>query len=1088
MTMSALISGPLFVPVRSLRTLVLAAALLLCSRSMPASPSGGIAGTIRDPSGAAVAGARVTAISVTTRAQAAAFSDITGSFRFLQLAPGVWSVTVEADRFKGAHIPEAVVQIDQVTRTDVWLELGDRTEVIQVEAVTPLLEVDRTALSQVVDTRTIGSVPLNGRQFLDLALFTPGIVPAAPGTQGSGFNSAGIRSQSNVYLLDGVSNQDTQTNGPLNLFRISDAVQEFSVQTGVPSPEFGRGAGGQVNIVTKSGSNSLHGSAFEYLRNTVLNAADFFTNKLGGSRAALNRNQFGATTGGPVVRDRTFFFASFEGFRQVAQAVSSTLVPTEAQRASVTDPVSQKLLAYWPLPNASGATNYISNVRNLDSDNTALVRIDHRLGARDQVSGRWTEYWGTSTVPGPTALSGGNNGPLGQVSAGISEVHTVSPLMLNEARLGFSGNSTQRVPQDQNVNAAAIFPGAVDNRLDPLNGGLPSIVIGGGIAALGTNANFPQGRTSRTVEAFDNVSWKAGRHAWRWGAHIRRESLSRYLNRAERGSINSQSFADFARGQINTSTFRTGSTQTNWRRYPWDVYWHDEFRVRTTLTLQFGVRYEAPSGAAELHKLGTNYVPGYGPVVVGTNQLVGINPLLTGPASLTFRAAPFTLPSSGAYPDHNNVAPMLGFAWTPGGVTNTVVRGGFRMAYDDLFNNVPASMALNVPFNIQTTQTANVTQPAKFPWAVAFDQNVPLISNYGKQGPGTPTVGILTFQGMDPHLRSAYAYVYHLGVQRTLGRAISFEADYQGSSGHDLGMYIDVNQPTVIVRDPTRRGPVAPNEQVFPDNRFNQAQIAKSIGTSNYNGMVLTSKYQGLRRLFVKGSYTLGKSLDYNSSYFGSGSLPGETGAPVDNTNLKLDLGPSAFDTRQRFVLLYVVEIWRGWKLSGVTTFQSGVPFTVVAGGADASGFNQATSGISPDGGNRPDIVKAGPLPQNQGNPDAAFDPAWFAAAPPGRAGTSGRNRYYGPGLRNFDFAIAKSVAVRERARVELRADFFNALNHTNFANPVADLSNANFGRITQTLGSAVATSIGTSGGPVGGPRLIQISLCLGTKKLFRYR
>ena len=286
MTMSALISGPLFVPVRSLRTLVLAAALLLCSRSMPASPSGGIAGTIRDPSGAAVAGARVTAISVTTRAQAAAFSDITGSFRFLQLAPGVWSVTVEADRFKGAHIPEAVVQIDQVTRTDVWLELGDRTEVIQVEAVTPLLEVDRTALSQVVDTRTIGSVPLNGRQFLDLALFTPGIVPAAPGTQGSGFNSAGIRSQSNVYLLDGVSNQDTQTNGPLNLFRISDAVQEFSVQTGVPSPEFGRGAGGQVNIVTKSGSNSLHGSAFEYLRNTVLNAADFFTNKLGGSRAA----------------------------------------------------------------------------------------------------------------------------------------------------------------------------------------------------------------------------------------------------------------------------------------------------------------------------------------------------------------------------------------------------------------------------------------------------------------------------------------------------------------------------------------------------------------------------------------------------------------------------------------------------------------------------------------------------------------------------------------------------------------------------------------------------------------------------------
>jgi Carboxypeptidase regulatory-like domain/TonB-dependent Receptor Plug Domain len=245
---------------------------------MLASPFGGIAGTVRDPSGAPVVGSRVLATCVTTGAQAAGVSDLTGSFRFLQLAPGVWSITVEADRFKRAHISEAVVQVDQLTRADVSLELGDRSEVIQVEA-------ERSVLTGVVDTRTIRSVPLNGRQFLDLALFTPGIVPAAPGTQGSGFNSSGIRSQSNVYLLDGVSNQDTQTNGPLNLFRITDAVQEFAVQTGVPSPEFGRGAGGQVNIVTKGGSNVFHGSAFEYLRNTALNAADFFTNKLAGTKA-----------------------------------------------------------------------------------------------------------------------------------------------------------------------------------------------------------------------------------------------------------------------------------------------------------------------------------------------------------------------------------------------------------------------------------------------------------------------------------------------------------------------------------------------------------------------------------------------------------------------------------------------------------------------------------------------------------------------------------------------------------------------------------------------------------------------------------
>jgi hypothetical protein len=1075
-------------------------AVLLSVPALFASPAGSVRGLVSDPSRASVANARVIATSLTTGATGVALSDAAGVFQFLQLVPGTWSVTVEAPRFKRSNIAQVVVQVDQVTHIEVRLEVGDQSDVIQVPGAAPLLEADRSTLSGVVDGQSISSVPLNGRQFLDLALFIPGVVPAAPGTQGSGFSTAGIRSQSNVYLLDGVSNQDTQTNGPLNLFRITEAVQEFAVQTSVPLPEFGRGAGGQVNIVTKSGSNAFHGSAFEYLRNNVLNAADFFTNRQGGTRPVLHRNQFGATLGGPLSRDRTFFFASYEGFRQVAPAVSSTLVPTETQRAGVTDPISRRLLAWWPLPNAGGTTNYISNVRNVDSDNTGLVRLDHRFGANDQLSARWTEYWGVSTVPGPTPLSGGNLGPLSQVSAALSEVHTFSPAALHELRVGVSRNATARSPQDQDVNAAAIFtgpsgtplPGVIDSRRDPVNAGLPSITVGGGFAALGTNANFPQGRTSRTIEVFENFSWRpplgGTLHTWRWGWHLRHESLSRYLNRAERGIVNFQTFADFARGQINASTFRTGSTQSDWRRYPWDAYWQDEFRVRPNLSLQFGLRYEAPSSIAERNGRAANYLPGYGLVLAGSNRTVTIDSALKGPASLAYGNAPVTLPPSGVYPDRNNFAPMLGFAWTPRSLSDTVVRGGFRTAYDDLFNNVPASMALNPPLSIQTTQTANVTQPGKFPWELAFDQNVPLISNYGRQGPGTPTVGILTLQGIDLNWKSAFAYLYHLGLQRKLGSAVSVQADFQGSSGHRPGMYIDVNQPAVIVRDAARRGPVAPNEQVFPDNRFNQVQIARPIGSSNYNGLVLTAKYAGRRGVFLQGAYTLGKSLDYNSSFFGSGNLPGETGAPIDARNLRLEHGPSAFDTRQRFVVLWVAElpaprvartVLGGWKVSGVATLQSGIPFTVVTGGPDTSGFNQATGGISPNGGNRPDLVKAGRLPQNQRNPDAAFDTTWFAAAPAGRPGTSGRNQYYGPGLRNLDFALAKSVVFRERASLAFRAEFFNALNHTNFANPIADLSNGSFGRITQTLGSAVATSTGTSGGPTGGPRLIQLALRL---------
>ncbi len=1063
-----------------------------------AAPGGRIVGMIRDPSGAPVISAKVTVTSLSRAETREAVPDSTGDFDLRELAPGVWSLAVDAPGFKRSLISDVTVEVDRATRADVVLELGTRSETIEVAAKSPVMDQDLSTRAAVADRAMIVSLPLNGRQYLDLAALTPGIVPAAPGTQGNGFNSVGIRSQSNVYLLDGVSNMDTQTNQPLNLFRITEAVEEFSVQTGPAPAEFGRGAGAQVNVVTRSGGNDIHGSAFEYLRNTDLTAADFFTNKLGGPKNALNRNQFGAAAGGPLRRNRTFWFASYEGFRQSAPLVSSVLVPSLAQRATVTDPISQKLLAYFPLPNTAGTLNYIANVHSRDTDDTGLLRVDHRLSDRDRLSARWTEYWGYSDAPGPTPLTGGNHGPVSQVSAMLDEEHSFSPRWLNELRLGYSRFGMTRTVQDAGLNAAGIFtdaggaplPGVVNAAQNPLNSGLPSIAISGGFAALGTNANFPQGRVANTTELFDNVSdiapWGAARHVFRWGVHLRREDSSRYLNRSERGSVNFASFADFAKGQIMTATFRTGSTQAYWRRYPWDLYWQDEFRVRDNLTLEYGLRYEYPSAVAELRSNATNFVPGYGPMIDGTSSVVDIDPTRTGAASLIYRTAPFTLPRSGVYSDRNNVAPMFGFAWSPSalgrGEQTTVIRGGVRIAYDDLFNNVPAGMALAAPYNLQTAQTANVTQPGKFAWPLAFNQNVPLVSNVGSQGPGTPTVGILTFQGVDPNLRSAYAWIYDLAIQRRISRKIVLEATWQGSSGHRLGMFVDVNQPFVIVRDPSKRGPVAPNEQLFPYSHFGQSQIAKSIGNSNYNGLVATISRHS-RRSEVRVAYTLGKSLDYNSSYFGSGNLPGEPGAPIDARNLRLDHGPSAFDIRHRLVGLYRFDLPAGFRISGIVTLQSGTPFTVVTGNPDTSGFNQATAGTSPDGGNRPNLVKPGALPQNNRQPDAAFDTSWFAANLAGQDGSSGRNQYYGPGLLNFDLSAVKRFRPlkkwRENAGFELRGDFFNLLNHTNFANPISDMSNASFGKITQTLGSAVGTSAGTSGGVAGGPRVIQVALRL---------
>lgn len=1076
-----------------------------------ASPVGSISGTIRDPSGATVVGVKLRLVNTATNSEAVATTNANGEFQFLQLAPSTYSLEAEAAGFKKITAPSVVVQVDQVTHLELQLELGNLSESVQVEATTPLLENDKSTISSVVDTRTIAHMPLNARQYLDLALLTPGALPSQPGQQGGGFNMAGARSQSNNFLLDGVSIMDTQIGSALGNFRITDAVQEFAVQTSVPAAEFGRGQGAQVSIVTKSGTNQWHGSAFEYFRNSDLDARDFFTNKLGGAKNTLHRNQYGATFGGPIKRDKTFFFLSWEGFRQVNPTVSSTRVPTAAERVQVTDPISRALLQFWPMPNTSrpgSSINFIANVSASTFDNTGLIKIDHNFSDKDHLSGRWVEYQGTAVTAGVLpSLGGTTNAPVSR-SGVLTETHTFSPTLLNEFRFGFSRNQTFLTVTDSGFDASTIFrdangnplPGVVNGKQNVLDSGLPTIGVAGGFATLGTANNYPQGRITNTYELFDNMSWAspfgASKHSFRWGFHIRREEARRFLDSSFRGTFNFQSWSDFAAGLVNTSTIHTGSTLAYWRRYPWDLYWQDNYKIKENLTLNYGIRYEYPSAIYQTRKDATNFIPGVGAVLLGTNQVLTIDPTKVGPAALTLTPGPFTLSNSGVYSDKNNVAPIVGVAYTPRfakslfGNDDTVIRAGFRVGYDDLFNNVPANMGLNPPYSLTTNQTAFVTQPGKFSWATGFNQNVPLVSNYGKQGPGTPTSGLVSLSAQDPNLRSSYIYQYNFGIQRRLASNFSIEANYQGSAAHKLLLNIDLNEPFVTVVNPARRGNQSPNIQLFPYPTFASINMGKDIGSSNYNGLVTTAKYQGRHGIFLQATYTFGKSLDDTSSW----SVPsGQPGGVADPRNLHLEYGPSNFDIRHRAVITYVVDLpigpghrlfgWNnvfnrellgGWQISGITTFQSGAPFTVYNSSTDFSGFNQFFD--------RPDLVKSGPLTQNNRNPDAAFDTTYFSATPPtGRVGTSGRDQYYGPGLANYDFSAAKNFPFgTERIRLQLRADLFNIFNHTNFSNPVSNQSSASFGQINATVGSSVATAVGTTAGLVGGgPRIVQFSLRL---------
>jgi len=1067
------------------------------------SPVGSVSGSVKDASGAMVPGVKLTLINTATNAQQSTRTNSNGEYQFLQLAPATYSLTVENAGFKKTTVSSVLVQVDQVTRVDVALEVGNLSDSVQVEASVPLLENDKSTISSVVDNRTIASMPLNARQYLDLALLTPGAVPSQPGQQGGGFNMAGARSQSNLFLLDGVSNMDTQIGSAIGNFRITDAVQEFAVQSSVPTAEFGRGHGAQVSIVTKSGTNAFHGSVFEYLRNSDLDAADFFTNKLGGTKNTLHRNQYGAAVGGPIFRDKTFFFGSWEGFRQVNPTVSSTRVPTDAERAQVTDPISRDLLQFWPKANATrpGSTiNFIANVGASTFDNTGLIKIDHNFGIKDHITGRWAEYQGTAVTAGVLpSLGGTSNAPISR-SGVFTETHTFAPNLLNEFRFGFSRNTTFLTVTDSGFDASTIFkgadgkplPGVVNGSENVLDSGLPTLAVVGGFATLGTANNYPQGRITNTYELFDNVAWiapfGASRHSFRMGFHMRREEARRFLDSSFRGTFNFQSWSDFAAGLVNTSTFHTGSTLAYWRRYPFDLYWQDTWKVRDNLTVNYGIRYEYPSAIYQTRQQATNFIPGVGPVLLDTNQVFTIDPTKMGPSSIYFTQAPFTLSNSGVNADKNNVAPVLGLAFTPRfakkvfGNDDTVIRAGFRVGYDEVFNNIPANMGLNAPYSLTTNQTAGVTQPGKFPYATGFNQNVPLVSNFGKQGPGTPTSGLVSFSAQDPNLRNAYIYQYNFGVQRRIGSDFSIEADYQGSTGHKLLLNIDLNEPYVTVADPTKRGNQAPNQQVFPYQTLAGINMGKDIANSNYNGLVLTGRYQGRRGVFFQGFYTFGKSLDNSSSW----SVPsGQPGGVADPRNLALERGPSNFDIRHRAVFTYVIDVpagpghrvlgWNngvsrqlfgGWQISGITTFQSGAPFTVYNSSADFSGFNQFFD--------RPDVAGTGRITQNNRNPDSAFDTNFFSKTPPtGRVGTSGRDQYYGPGLANYDFALAKNFPLGlERLRLQFRGDLFNIFNHTNFSNPVANQSNGSFGKITSTVGSAVATAVGTTAGLVAADRV----------------
>jgi hypothetical protein len=1102
-------------------TLALLLAAFLAVSDLSAAPGASVKGFITDQSGGNIANAGMTLASVDTGTEQRAKSDGNGFYQFLQVAPGKYNLSVEATGFRKAEIKGFALLVDQIASLDVRLEVGPVTETIEVTTTAPLIETEKISTGTTFDPKQLANLPILNRNFANIALLTPGVTLSAAGTQAGGFAAAGSRAQSTNWTIDGVNAVDPQVNGPTTSLRIADAVEEFSVQTSAWSAEYGRSSGAQVNVITKSGKNDFHGSAFWFVRNDVLNAKDFFTNKLNGVKPILRRNQYGLTAGGPIIRNKTFFFYSWEALKLKNPQTATAIVPTLADRASVLDPLAKNLLGYFPTPTdtaaRAGAVNWVGNASSSTDDNTHLVRIDHALSSKDQMFGRYIWYGGAVVAAGTLPTTGGNTNSPGIQNLSISDVHTWSPTAISDIRLGFSRNKTDFRVQDRGFNAQTILPGVpgiVDGSKSIADSGIPNVAITG-YQTLGSATNLPQGRITNTYELFLNHTQVApfgwSKHTLKFGYAGRKEETARFLNSNIRGAATFNDLASFlgtcaacgGKSLLLASSIRTGDTKAYWYRYPHAFYIQDDVKAKTNLTLNFGLRYERPSASTEKSLRGSNFVEGVGVVLDGTDTLLTIDPLKRGRDAFVLSKSPVKLAAAGTTAPKGNFAPVAGFAWTPRFSNalfadgKTVIRGGFRLSFDDIYNNIPVNQALNAPFTLTTTQRVGVTQAAAYPWSLAFDQNIPLVART-TQSPGAPAVGLISFNALDNNAPSSYAYNWNFGLQRELTKNTSIDVSYIGTSGRKLGIYVDGNEPTVRIADSGFRGATAPNSQIYPFPQFGSISLAKFTGTSDYHGLVTTVRTR-TRTLTMDNSYTWSHGLDNSSAFFGSTY---DVGTPNTKTRLDLDRGNSANDQRHRFVNTFVYnlpfgrgqrflskapgivnQVLGGWSVSNLTNLSAGLPFTVYASTTvDFSGYNQLND--------RPDAIGSGPLVLNRSNPDSFLDPAYFGksnnqicpgysvasnqrsntgCAPAGRTGTSGRNAYQGPGIVNVDSSVTKKFPViKERISLEYRADFFNILNHTNFALTSGNrtLNSGSFGQLSATSNQIY-----------GGPRVIQMTL-----------
>jgi len=1060
--------------------------------------TGTILGTVIDSTGAVVAGASVTLTHTGTGLVRHVVTDTRGEYAAPSLPTGVYSVSAELTGFRTVTLSNIEVGVDQRVRMDLKLEVGTMTETVTIEAASPLVSTQTSELGTTIGEEAIETLPLNGRNFVSLTRGVPGVLRGIPGANidGAGslawrasaaFSANGQRPRDNNYMLDGVDNNETWLQTVV-IFPSVDALDEFKLQTSTYSAEFGRSLGGVVNIQIKSGANALKGSVFEFHRNDAFDANNFFNNRAGRPKPDFKQNQFGGTVGGPIFRDKTFFFADYQGFRVTQGQTYLSTVPSALMRAgnfseinriiydpttgqpfpgniipqNRWDPAARNILEQLiPDANTAGSrgangqtiNNYLINPNLERQDNQGDFKVDHNLSANNRFFVRYSHQKTHRLLPATQAHGdagntfGAGDGNIAAQSIAFNDTHTFGSGWLNEFRFGWSSIEFLMTPIDYGTNLAQQM-GIPGVNLNEVTSAMSQIVFqNGGSRNLGSNGNQPLITNQNDFQMFDNVTWIKGRHLIKAGGSLTlrsREILNAdiivgqfrfHQNQTSNcggrptGCVTlantGMDFASFLLGYSDLKDRRLFDAGTYTEKRPEvAAYIQDDFRLSQKLTLNVGLRWDLFVPWVEIEDRQSNFDPSTGKFVVASDDAV-IDGVKVGRYLQTY--------------SKKNFGPRVGFAYDLDGSGRTVVRGGWGMFWNFTPGGTSSSKAQNPPFLQATTLTStlgtNLRLSDGFPPPPGVD-------------PSRPPAGT-TRSIFDINARDAYAHNYNVNVQRQLGTNYLVEVAYAGSQGRQLTLKGDPNQarPTVgVTNSDINRPYIAISPALRTLGRV------ESRGEISHNALLLKFNRRLANRFSFANSYTLGRTYDYNSDNDGTVTL-------LNVYDQEYDWGPAQYDVRHTFSSNWIYElpfardaIYGGWNVSGILYLRSGLPFTVTQ-----------TQGVQSTGtGNRPNTLCDGSI----SNPtiDRWFDTSCFQAVadPTGTYGDTGRNSMRGPGQFNIDASLIKLTRFG-RVETEIRIEAFNLLNHPQFVNPNGTLGNAAFGTIGAMLSNPACSLCGTT-------------------------